>query len=193
MSNCFVEPNLNFHLFFSAFPMSAENNIEGEFAFGAGHINPAVAAQPGLIYDAGEIDYVKFLCGQGYTPKYIQLITGNNNSCSEETSGTVWDLNYPSFALSATPGKSITRVFHRTVTNVGSAVSTYSAVVKSSPGIIIQVQPSVLSFKSLGQKQSFVVTVAAEVSNSMISGSLTWDDGLHQVRSPIVAYASLTE
>ena len=173
--------------------MSTENNIEGEFAFGAGHINPARAAQPGLIYDTGEIDYVKLLCGQGYSPKHLQIITGNNSSCSEETSGTVWDLNYPSFALSATPGKSITRVFHRKVTNVGSAVSTYSAVVKSSPGIIIQVQPSVLSFKSLGQKQSFVVTVAAEVSNSMISGSLTWDDGLHQVRSPIVAYASLTE
>ncbi|EOY17971.1 Subtilisin-like serine endopeptidase family protein [Theobroma cacao] len=177
----------------TAFQMSAKNNIEGEFAFGAGHINPALAAQPGLIYDAGEIEYIKFLCGQGYSPTYLQLITGNNSSCSEETNGTVWDLNYPSFALSATPGKSITRAFHRTVTNVGSAVSTYKAVVKAPPGLIIQVQPSVLSFKSLGQKQSFVVTVGAEVGNSMISGSLTWDDGLYQVRSPIVAYASLIE
>ncbi|XVF23986.1 hypothetical protein REPUB_Repub13aG0087400 [Reevesia pubescens] len=177
----------------TAFPMSSENNIEAEFAYGAGHINPALAAQPGLIYDAGEIDYIKFLCGQGYSAKHLQLITGSNSCCSEETNGTVWDLNYPAFALSATPGKSITRVFHRTVTNVGSAVSTYQAVVKAPPGLIIQVQPSVLSFKSLGQKQSFVVTVGAEVGNSMISGSLIWDDGLHKVRSPIVAFASLLE
>ncbi|XP_022764505.1 cucumisin-like [Durio zibethinus] len=177
----------------TAFPMSSENNIEGEFAYGAGHINPALAAQPGLIYDAGEIDYVKFLCGQGYSPTHLQLITGNNSSCSEETNGTVWDLNYPSFALSASPGNSIIRVFHRTVTNVGSAVSTYKAVVNAPLGLIIQVQPSVLSFKSLGQKQSFVVTVGAEIGNSMISGSLVWDDGLHQVRSPIVAFASLME
>ncbi|XVF23987.1 hypothetical protein REPUB_Repub13aG0087500 [Reevesia pubescens] len=177
----------------TAFPMSSENNIEAEIAYGAGHINPALAAQPGLIYDAGEIDYIKFLCGQGYSAKHLQLITGSNSSCSEETNGTVWDLNYPAFALSATPGKSITRVFHRTVTNVGSAVSTYQAVVKAPPGLIIQVQPSVLSFKSLGQKQSFVVTVGAEVGNSMISGSLIWDDGLHKVRSPIVAFASLLE
>ncbi|MBA0571375.1 hypothetical protein Golob_004952 [Gossypium lobatum] len=27
----------------------------------------------------------------------------------------------------------------------------------------------------------------------MISGSLIWDDGVHQVRSPIVAYSSLVE
>ncbi|XVE99669.1 hypothetical protein REPUB_Repub03eG0219800 [Reevesia pubescens] len=174
----------------TAFPMSAENNIEGEFAFGAGHLNPIEAVQPGLIYDAGEIDYIKFLCGQGYAPGNIQLITGNNTACSEDTNGTVWDLNYPSFALSATPGKSITRIFHRTVTNVGSAVSIYKAVVKAPPGLIIQVQPSILSFEALGQKQSFVVTVGAELGNSIISGSLIWDDGLHQVRSPIVAYAS---
>ncbi|XVE69295.1 hypothetical protein DITRI_Ditri09bG0140400 [Diplodiscus trichospermus] len=175
----------------TAFQMSTENNLEGEFAYGAGHINPALAAQPGLIYDAGEIDYVKFLCGQGYSPKQLQLITGNSSTCSEETNGTVWDLNYPSFALSGTRGESITRVFHRTVTNVGSAMSTYQAVVKATPGLIIQFQPSVLSFKYVGQKQSFVVTIAAQVGNSMLSGSLTWDDGIHQVRSPIVAYASL--
>ncbi|GMI76448.1 hypothetical protein like AT5G59100 [Hibiscus trionum] len=179
----------------TALPMSSENNLEAEFAYGAGHINPGQAVRPGLIYDAGEIDFVKFLCGQGYTPKQILLVTGCNNTdiCSKETNGMVWDLNYPSFALSTTPGNSVTRVFHRTVTNVGSAVSTYKAVVKALSGLIIQVQPSVLSFKSLGQKLSFTVTVGAEVGNSMISGALIWDDGVHQVRSPIVAYASLLE
>ncbi|KAK8662515.1 hypothetical protein V6N13_092088 [Hibiscus sabdariffa] len=172
----------------TAFPMSSINNIEAEFAYGAGHINPTLAAQPGLIYDAGEIDYVKFLCGQGYTSRQLELITGNTSSCSEVTNGTVWDLNYPSFTLSTTPGNSVTRVFHRTVTNVGSAVSTYNVVVKSPPQLVIKVQPSVLSFKSLGQK---LVTVGAEVGNSVISGALIWDDGVHQVRSPVVAYSNL--
>ncbi|KAE8718057.1 Cucumisin [Hibiscus syriacus] len=177
----------------TAFPMSSENNLEAEFAYGAGHINPAVAVRPGLIYDAGEIDFVNFLCGQGYNPKQLALLTASNSTCSEETKVPVWDLNYPSFALSTTPGNSVTRVFHRTVTNVGSAVSTYKAVVKAPSGLVIQVQPSVISFKSLGQKQSYTVTVGAEVGNSMISGALIWDDGVHQVRSPIVAYASLLE
>ncbi|KAK8999569.1 hypothetical protein V6N11_070730 [Hibiscus sabdariffa] len=123
----------------------------------------------------------------GYTSTQMETITGNTSSCSKETNGTVWDLNYPSFALSTTPGNSVTRVFHRTVTNVGSAVSTYNAVVKSPPQLVIKVQPSVLCFKSLGQKLSFTVSVSAEVGNSIISGALIWDDGVHQVRSPIVA------
>ncbi|KAK8515079.1 hypothetical protein V6N12_001239 [Hibiscus sabdariffa] len=127
------------------------------------------------------------------TADILKLITGNSSSCSDDMNGMVWDLNYPSFALSSTPGKSITRVFHRTVTNVGPAVSTYSAVVDTPQGLIIQVQPSVLSFEYVGQTQSFVVTVAAELGNSMTSGSLIWDDGDHKVKSPIVAYASILQ
>ncbi|KAK8662516.1 hypothetical protein V6N13_092089 [Hibiscus sabdariffa] len=176
-----------------AIPMTQMNNIDGEFTYGAGHINPLQATDPGLVYDAGEIDYVKFLCGQGYTIKNIQLITGDSSSCSDETNGTVWDLNYPSFTLSSSPGKSITRVFHRTVTNVGPAVSTYQVVINAPPVLVIQVQPSVLSFEYVGQKQSFVVTVEAQLGNSMASGSLIWDDGVHKVKSPIVAYASLMQ
>lgn len=170
--------------------MSAVTNTDAEFAYGSGHIDPVKATDPGLIYDAGEIDYIKFLCGQGYNATQLQLLTGENITCSQETNGTVWDLNYPSFALSTQPGTSITRVFHRTVTNVWSASSTYKATIAASTGLNIQVQPEVLSFNSPGQKQSFVVTVEANLNKTTISGSLVWDDGMHQVRSPIVAHVS---
>ncbi|KAB5538750.1 hypothetical protein DKX38_016283 [Salix brachista] len=51
----------------TAFSMSAETNPEAEFGYGSGHINPMKAINPGLIYDAGEEDYVKFLCGLDMT------------------------------------------------------------------------------------------------------------------------------
>ncbi|KAJ7965238.1 Cucumisin [Quillaja saponaria] len=51
----------------TAIPMSAKLNPHAELAYGAGHINPIKAINPGLIYDAGEIDYIKFLCGQAST------------------------------------------------------------------------------------------------------------------------------
>ncbi|KAG5557872.1 hypothetical protein RHGRI_007940 [Rhododendron griersonianum] len=96
-------------LFFSAFPMSATKNPEAEFAYGSGHINPVKAANPGLIYNAGESDYIQFLCDQGYSNESLQLVTGSNTTtCSASNNGTVWDLNYPSFALSGPVGAFVT-------------------------------------------------------------------------------------
>ncbi|TYH51825.1 hypothetical protein ES332_D10G306200v1 [Gossypium tomentosum] len=178
----------------TAVPLSLETNTDAEFAFGSGHLVPSSALDPGLIYDAGEIDYVKFLCGQGYDTETVRLVTGDRSKCSDSINGTAWNLNYPSFALSATPGKSTRRVFHRTVTNVGSGVSIYKATVKAPPGLEIEVRPNLLGFKAIGEMKSFVVKVKAKIdgnniTNIMLSGSLIWDDGLHQVRSPVVAFA----
>ncbi|KAJ9684393.1 hypothetical protein PVL29_016718 [Vitis rotundifolia] len=177
----------------TALPMSAEKNLEAEFAYGAGQMNPVKAVDPGLVYDADKIDYIKFLCGQGYTTQTLQLVTGDNSVCSEATNGTVWDLNYPSFALSSFTFKSIAGVFTRTVTNVGSPVSTYKATVTGAPiGLQIQVVPDILSFTSLGQKLSFVLKVEGSIDKSVVSASLVWDDGVHQVRSPIVVFVVAT-
>ena len=173
----------------AASTLSAAKNVDVEFAYGSGQIDPIKAAQPGLVYDAGEVDYISFLCGQGYSSKSLQLITGYNNTCSGVSNGTVWDLNYPSFALSGESGTSLMRTFKRTVTNVGTPVSTYTAIVSAPSGLNITVDPRVFSFKSAGQKQSFTVTVAATVGTKVLSGSLVWDDGTVQVRSPIVAYS----
>ncbi|CAA3000491.1 cucumisin-like [Olea europaea subsp. europaea] len=172
----------------TATPMSANTNIDGEFAYGSGHLNPAKARKPGLVYDMGPNDYIKFLCGQGYSIKKLRLIAGSNFTCTQHENGTVWDLNYPSFALSTKSGGFVTHVFHRIVTNVGSPISTYTAVIAAPTGLNINVLPSVLSFTSIGQKQTFVVTVNATLTSSRLSGILVWNDGMFKVRSPIVAY-----
>ncbi|EEF38175.1 Cucumisin precursor, putative [Ricinus communis] len=174
----------------AAFPMSPETNPEAEFAYGAGHLNPVKAINPGLVYDAGENQFIQFLCGQGYTTKQLRLVAGDNSSCSKVPKTTSSDLNLPSFTLSALSGQSVGRVFHRTVTNVGSAVSSYKAIVNAPKGLKINVTPDVLSFKNLGEQKTFIVTVIAKMGYASISGSLSWDDGEHQVRSPILAYVS---
>ncbi|KAL7107730.1 hypothetical protein ACP275_06G073400 [Erythranthe tilingii] len=175
----------------TASPMSVKTNTDAEFAYGSGQIDPLKAKSPGLVYDIAESDYVKFLCGQGYSSKSLQLVTGDKTTCTAANNTTVYDLNYPSFSVSAAAsGGTVTRVFHRTVTNVGSPNSTYKAVVAAAVGLSIQVQPSTLSFKSVLEKQSFAVTVTATVSGAVLSGSLVWDDGTYQVRSPIVAHAA---
>jgi hypothetical protein len=185
-----ITKSLQFDVLFAATPMSAGKNPEAEFAYGAGNINPLQAPYPGLVYDIDVLDYVKFLCGQGYNTKLLKILTGNNSTCSEATKGSVFDLNYPSFALSTPPSKSISQVFNRTVTNVGLATSTYKATLTTPLGLTIKVNPSVLSFTSLGQKLSFVLTIEGTIENSVVSAALLWDDGTFQVRSPIVVFVA---
>ena len=38
-------------------------NLDVEFAYGAGLIDPFKAVNPGFVYDAGENDQLIFLCG----------------------------------------------------------------------------------------------------------------------------------
>ncbi|XP_051190793.1 uncharacterized protein [Lolium perenne] len=41
------------------------------FANGAGHVQPNRAADPGLVYDMGTADYLRFLCALGYNSSVI--------------------------------------------------------------------------------------------------------------------------
>ncbi|PWA83785.1 cucumisin [Artemisia annua] len=170
--------------------MSPTKNTDAEFAYGSGHINPLKAVDPGLIYDAGEADYVSFLCGQGYDVLKLRIVTGDITICSAANSATVWDLNYPSFALSSNESGIIVRKFKRIVTNVGLGASTYQANIFSPFGLVVDVSPSTLVFTTVGEKQSFLVTVTATIGSQMLSGSLVWNDGVHNVTSPIVAFRS---
>lgn len=172
--------------------MNAKVNPQAEFAYGAGHINPLKAVNPGLVYNATETDYINFLCGQeGYTTDMVRRITGDNTACTPANSGRVWDLNYPSFAFSTTPSQlTINQFFTRTLTNVESKTSLYSAKVFAPPSLRITVDPPSLLFNGIGDTKSFKLTVQGTVNQNIISGSLVWTDGVHQVRSPITVYVA---
>ncbi|KAM7519987.1 hypothetical protein LguiB_018949 [Lonicera macranthoides] len=65
---------------------------------GAGHINPQLAANPGLIYDAYISDYANFLCSLNYTVEQMKPYADRSNPCSGHP-GSPADLNYPSFSV----------------------------------------------------------------------------------------------
>ncbi|PWA89068.1 Peptidase S8/S53 domain-containing protein [Artemisia annua] len=113
----------------TASSMSALVNTDAEFAYGVGYLDPMKALRPGLIYDAGEIDYVSFLCQECYsTENIISIFRDNTSSCSQLMEKTK-DLNYPTFVIPAFRTQLIRVSFNRTVTNVGSATSTYRAMI----------------------------------------------------------------
>ncbi|GMI72582.1 hypothetical protein like AT5G59100 [Hibiscus trionum] len=177
----------------TASPMSSGMNSDAEFAYGSGHLNPLKAINPGLIYDSDEVDYVNFLCRQGYGTRLLEQVTRDDTTCPEARNGTVPDLNYPSFSVFTSSSTTVSHVFNRTVTNVGSPMAVYRSNVSFPTGALkIRVNPDVLSFTSVGEKLSFEVTVEGTTVESMVSGSLVWDDGEHRVRSPIVVFVSIS-
>nr|POF27184.1 subtilisin-like protease sbt4.4 [Quercus suber] len=171
----------------AAWPMDATKQDEyadGEFAFGVGHINLVKAIEPGLVYEASKDDYLKMLCS---------LNISSFGTCPKDVRGSPKDLNYPSMQAQVEAVKSFTVEFPRTVTNVGPAVSKYEAkVVVANSEINVIVKPSTLSFKSSGEKKSFIVTVFGKGlhTSNRLSESLVWSDGTHNVRSPIVVYTN---
>ncbi|KAJ7960573.1 Subtilisin-like protease [Quillaja saponaria] len=170
----------------TAHPMNIK---DGEFASGAGHVNPLGAIHPGLVYNASKEDYIQLLCNFGYNTTTVRSISGDNSTCPiAPKKSSLKDHNYPALAAEVLPLQPFKIKFNRTVTNVGRANSTYKVKVLANSKLNIRVAPEVLSFKSLKEKQSFVVTVVGGKikDNTVLSSSLVWSDGNHSVRSPIV-------
>jgi subtilisin family serine protease len=156
--------------------------------FGAGHINPNKAMDPGLIYDMNVQDYVNFLCGLGYTAKQMSAVLRRNQwSCSQEPT----DLNYPSITAIFTNKTSspTTKTFSRIVTNVGDDDSVYQATIEIPKEMRIKVEPRTLSFTKKNQKQGFVISIDIDEDAPTVTyGYLKWiDQHNHTVSSPVVA------
>lgn len=172
--------------------------MDAELGSGSGQINPVKAANPGLVYDISISSYIRFLCKEGYNSSTIALLTGGKNrfKCSDFKPAQGTDgLNYPSMHIQLkTPDSSISAIFYRTVTNVGSAESVYKASVTAPKGLSVQVAPNTLTFSKLHQKKSFkVVLKGAAIKNGtrILSALLEWSDSMHKVKSPILVYKPL--
>ncbi|KAL6986596.1 Subtilisin-like protease SBT5.3 [Sarracenia purpurea var. burkii] len=157
------------------------------FNYGAGHVQPNRAMDPGLVYDLTPRDYLKFLCAIGYNQTIIALFSGGPYKCPKHIS--LLDFNYPSITVPKLNGS---MTVTRAVTNVGSP-GTYNVGVKNPAGISVSVEPSSLNFEKVGEKKTFKVTLKVEEAKrakDYVFGQLTWSDGnKHYVRSPIVVKA----
>ncbi|XP_027087762.1 subtilisin-like protease SBT2.4 [Coffea arabica] len=106
------------------------------FGFGAGHVNPSRAMDPGLVFSAGYEDYISFLCSlPNLDPASIRTATGG--PCTSSF-GSPADLNLPSVTITALSGS---RTVHRRVTNVASKPETYVCGVLPPAGVMIDIHP----------------------------------------------------
>ncbi|KAJ0017984.1 hypothetical protein Pint_09647 [Pistacia integerrima] len=152
------------------------------YNYGSGHIRPNRAMNPGLVYDINVNDYCDFLCGLGYNQTKIHRFVGRHHKCPK--SFKLYDLNHPSISVS---GLSRSITVTRRLKTVGSP-GTYAAHIREPLGVSVSVEPRILKFEKIGEEKQFKVTLKAKWSGAVDTsfGGLTWTDGKHYVRSPIV-------
>lgn len=169
------------------------------FDFGAGHVDPIPAMNPGLVYSANLGDYLGFLCGQGEAT----LVSTFETTCTDvEAAGFATDasqLNYPSISVGNLVGS---ETISRTVTDVSGMGGSYTVSVDAPTGIDVQVATfdamgvetaSDLLVVDANGKASYSLTfstVDGFIPNTWVFGSitLTGADGT-VVRSPISVLA----
>ncbi|XP_020183810.1 subtilisin-like protease 4 [Aegilops tauschii subsp. strangulata] len=154
---------------------------------GAGHVNPARAADPGLVYDLSTTDYAGFICWLFGDKGLVTIVRNSSLTCAKLPKVKDVQLNYPTLTV---PLASTPFTVTRTVTNVGPADSTYAAKVDSPSSMTVRVSPQTLVFSKVGEKKTFNVTVSCQrvgASEIFVEGSLSWVSKKHVVRSPIVA------
>ncbi|CAH8363044.1 unnamed protein product [Eruca vesicaria subsp. sativa] len=185
--------------------MTTSTEMEGnEFECGSGRLNATNVLDPGLIYETRHLDYIDYMCKQGYKTQMLRSHVGSDKiSCSGTKTDLNADLNYPTMTAQVEINTKFTKVFYRTVTNVGAPDSTYLGEIKfqyeKNFDAEITVEPKRLHFDKLGDTKTFTVTVTGEskpninYKNSFMTENtwLTWTemDGSRQVRSPIVIYS----
>ena len=150
------------------------------FRQGAGHVRPNSAVDPGLVFDHGFTDWLAFLCGTttAVNPASCAALAGAGFSLDAS------DANIASIAIGDLAG---VQTITRRVTNVGSSAATYNASVTGMAGFTTVVTPSSLTINP-GETKTFTVAITRTTAalNAYTGGQLTWADGTHTVRIPMV-------
>ncbi|NND46172.1 MAG: S8 family serine peptidase [Woeseiaceae bacterium] len=150
------------------------------FDFGAGHIAPNGAVDPGLIFDVSDDEFDAFACG---TESPAVSSARCDELAAAGLSFEAAELNQPSIAVSELTSQQTVR---RRVTNVSDEADSYAVTISAPPGMNVDVTPPSLSLGP-GESANYDVTLT-HLSGPLDLwrfGSLTWSSATRDVYSPI--------
>ncbi|GJN32869.1 hypothetical protein PR202_gb21408 [Eleusine coracana subsp. coracana] len=157
-------------------------------AAGAGHVRPDLALDPGLVYDAGESDYIDFMCTLNYTSKQMRLLVPNFVKCTRTLPGGPANLNYPSFVV-VFDNRTNVRTLTRTVTLVSEKAETYNVAAVAPERVKVAITPTTLEFTKPNEKKSYTVEFRSLAGGNVTAGwdfgHISWESKEHLVRSPV--------
>ncbi|CAI7851711.1 unnamed protein product [Closterium sp. NIES-54] len=156
------------------FIRTAKGQMASPWNYGSGHVFPAKALDPGLVYDVGMMGYLSFLTGIDRTQAKAAFPQWNVAPIQP------FNLNQPNICV---PKLRSTVSVYRSVINVSGKQSKYSAAVVAPKNVAVTVRPTSFVIGP-GKSQAFTVTLRPTAATGAFSfGSLTWTDGVHSVRS----------
>lgn len=158
------------------------------FDYGSGHVDANRAINPGLVYDAGPLDYIAATCDTE-TPLAFLAGATCDDFAAAGYSLDASDLNLPSIGIGALPGS---QTVHRTVTNVSGKARKFKSDIKAPPGYRVTVSPTVLNLAA-GESASYELTITNRNAppGEWRFGNIVWESYAgHRVRSPIAVNAS---
>ncbi len=137
------------------------------FAQGAGFIRPRMAEHPGLVLDAGEEDWFRYLDGLCDCVGTGAPITGS-------------DLNEASVAIGQLVGS---QTVQRTFTNISGSTRTYRSSVSGLAGVKVKLSPAKFTIKPGKTKTvSLTFTRKSAALGEWSKGYLTWQA---QIGTPV--------
>ncbi len=147
----------------------------GVFAQGAGFVQPNPAADPGIVFDSGIIDWLG----------YLETIVGDLDASFGTTIPTVdgSQLNQASIALGSLTG---VETVTRTLTNVSDQAETYTPSADID-GITVSFDPATVTIPA-GESRDVEITFTRDdaAAGEYTTGSLTWDGNQgHSARMPL--------
>ncbi len=152
------------------------------FDFGAGHIVPNDAIDPGLIYDMTPDDYDAFACAVG-----LAAVPGTTCDALRAAGASIdtGDTNQPSISMSSIVSE---RTVTRTVSNPGTESRSFTAAVEAPSGMQVTVNPPAITVPA-GGSASFDVTMRYQGGPLDLwrFGSLTWQAEDRSVFSTLAA------
>jgi hypothetical protein len=153
--------------------------------YGNGHVRPAAAFDPGLVYESTPLEWFQYTCGIGQH----QTLGDGSDVCDLLGQIDPSNLNYASISVGDLAAK---QTVTRTVSNATNQASVYVPKVVAPAGFSVKVTPAVLTVlprKSASYTVEITRTSAAVGTWSF--GSLTLADLRgHSVRSAIAVRAA---
>ncbi|KAF7093905.1 LOW QUALITY PROTEIN: hypothetical protein CFC21_096282 [Triticum aestivum] len=168
--------------------LDEQHRKAGVYDTGAGHVNPARAADPGLVYDLSVIDYAGYICWLLGDSGLATIVRNSSLTCAKLPKVQDVQLNYPTITV---PLTSTQFTVNRTVTYVGPANSTFKTKVDVPRSLTVRAVPETMSFSKTGEKKTFSVSVSGhDLGKELyVERTLSWVSEKHVVRSPVVVVA----